>query len=217
MKLLRKLFGVSWKTYRAKCDEHQKLVAINESVRRSKSAQTRAKIQFSDLYDDQKLRADRLRKVYDQCTEANAGLAKERDTLVGINRAIGNEVARIRELFVIPFVSEEATKLALASREVWARHLQKPSGLRGRFTSADITTAVTVAKQEAERTEQMEALAAASMPPGKDAAPPPGLMPPPENLKADVSDQEDTDGFRQKMTGALAELQKGGADTEDDA
>ena len=178
MGLLSRMFGVSWGTYRKVVGDLDDMRKAHESVSRGRKNEITLR----------KNAEERLSEVHGQLSKQknqNMELAVERDGLnakliiarneyqeaetknnevVAVNHQIAKELARVRELFMVPFASDEAKHLALISREVHGRHLQKPSGVRKRYTSRDMVLAVKVAQQEVERAKQEQTEAVASMP-----------------------------------------------------
>lgn len=143
-----KLFGVSWSTYQAKCQKLTDLAAVHESVVSARAAEIRAKFRFEEKYNNEKRRANHLEVVIQERQTVYEKVVAERDRLVSTNRNLGNEIARLRAVCLLPYASDEARKLALRSREVWPEHLAEPSGASKTYTLGDVTLAAEVARRD---------------------------------------------------------------------
>ena len=140
MTLLRKVFGVSAKTHEAQSRRIRDLEVINESLGKGKSSETKGKLRFEGLYNQEK-------QNHDECAAERKKLRSERDTLVDINRNLGRELHRLRGLFLVTFSSKRARELALEHREVHVEHLRKLTG-GSKFSAKHVAGAVAIAKQK---------------------------------------------------------------------
>jgi len=121
MSLLRKVFGVSWKTHEASRQRIRDLEVINESLRKGRSSETKGKLKFEGLYNQEK-------QNHDECAKERKELRSERDTVIDINRNLGRELHRLRELFSVTFSSKRARELVLENRCVSLEALRKLTG-----------------------------------------------------------------------------------------
>lgn len=142
--MLRKLFGVSRRTHEAQRVRIRELNAIVESLRRKNSSETKGKLRFEGLYKKE-------REDHNSCARERKELHGERETLMAINRNLAKELHRVRELFMVAFTSKRARELVLQYRQVHLRHLSKLTGKGNRFTAKQVTLAMNMARQEAER------------------------------------------------------------------
>lgn len=142
MKLLRRLFGVSWKTHQA---EQRQSAAIIESLQDKVSTETKLRMRHENRYNAE-------REAHNKCAKARQELQAERETLMDINRGLARELRRIRELFPLVFTSRQAKDLILQHRTVELRHLRALTrgGKGNKFTAKHVALALSLAKKQAE-------------------------------------------------------------------
>ena len=139
--MLRKLFGVSWKTRRARCARIRELEMNVESLSRGKSAETSAKLRFESLYRKE-------RQDHNSCARERRILHVENETLRGINRNLAKELHRMRELFSVVFASKAAKEMILQDRSVHLRHLRKVAGDGSKVTVKHVAAAHSIARSD---------------------------------------------------------------------
>ena len=171
MRFLTKLFGVSWATHQKTLNELAASRMLHETAAKARRSELglrkKAEERLSELHSEY----DRI-KVVHRANEDELAEVKPRAELAErqvaeaheVNQKLAQEIQRIGELFMTPFASDEAKALALRSRELWRRHLQRPTGVRKRYVSRDVVLGVEVAMQDVERRAMENAQAAAEMP-----------------------------------------------------
>jgi len=141
--VLRRILGVSWRTHEAQRAEIRELERIIGGLRNGK-------LTFQEAYAQERRDLAACRAAAKSLEKERDTLAEGRDTLIEINRHVGRELYRVRELFSVVFSSKRARELALEKRAVTLERLRKVHG-GSRFSAAHVTEAVTVANRELQR------------------------------------------------------------------
>ena len=131
--IIRKLFGVSLKTYEAEQDARMALAKKLQD-------ETGKRLETMGQYHGERDR-------HEKCREVKAFAEGERDRLLLVNRDLAHELHRVRGLMLVTFSSKRARALALENREVHLSHLRKLTG-GNKFTAKHVSLAVSIAKKE---------------------------------------------------------------------
>ena len=135
-----KFIGVSWKTHDAQGPEICEFEVIVESLKATMASETKGKLRFEGLYNQEK-------RNHDECAKERNTLRSERDMLVEINRNLGRELHRLRGLFLVTFSSKRAREMALEHREIHVEHLRKLTG-GSKFSAKHVARAIAIARQQ---------------------------------------------------------------------